>query len=132
MKRYLIGLALLAAAVPATAKTTVSLYDGPDAVRTGTGGSKTVSHDVEYWVTGTPPRRFRLIGFAVTQKDLDAGSVAKTVKEAGGNAAIVLDQSTQDDGVRTFVLKGINDEPIAITRRDTTTTSKLAIIRYLD
>ena len=96
-------LAVLAAALapsPAFAGSEYSAYQGPDAIRTGTGGSSITKNGIDYWTHGTPPRRYKIVGYLTDRRRVNglmrkvAGSpsIAKAAKEHGGDAVIIEDQ----------------------------------------
>ena len=75
-------------------------YDGPVKPLLGSGGAKTVKHEIEYWVDGAPARPFRIVGVMVDSRSdrwfsgnaVGSKAIAKKVKEAGGNGVIILNQ----------------------------------------
>ena len=77
-----------------------AIYEGPPKVATGEGGTKITKNGIDYWTTGTPPRRYQIIGFVQDRRDesMDGGhaigspSISSKVKRAGGNAVIVESQ----------------------------------------
>lgn len=97
MRNILIVLALTLGASPALAKQTFAPYEGRDAVQVGQGGTRIQKHGVDFWTTGTPPRRFRVVGVFTDRRSdkplsgdaVGSSSVAKKVLEAGGDAVIV-------------------------------------------
>lgn len=103
----LVACLLMFAGTPLLARGQFAAYEGPDAVKTGTGGAKIAAEGVDFWTTGTPPRRFQVLGFITdTRHDkllsghaIGSGGIAKQVREAGGDAVIVLDQDRNTDGV---------------------------------
>jgi len=88
----------------AGAKITFSAYEGPPVVATGTGGTRLEKHDIDYWTSGTPPRRYQIIGMVQDRRDeawdggnaIGSRTVAKKVKQAGGDAVII--QSEEEAG----------------------------------
>ncbi|MCX7267145.1 MAG: hypothetical protein NTU75_01245, partial [Sphingomonadales bacterium] len=91
---------ILSAPAFAQAKIDFAIYEGPPKVATGEGGTKITKNGIDYWTTGTPPRRYQIIGFVQDRRDelMDGGhaigspSIASKVKRAGGNAVIVESQ----------------------------------------
>ena len=75
-------------------------YDGPVKPLLGSGGAKTVKHEIEYWVDGAPARPFRIVGVMVDSRSdrwfagsaVGSKAIAKKVKEAGGSGVIILNQ----------------------------------------
>jgi hypothetical protein len=105
MKRsiYTITAALafgLSAPALAGAKIDFALYEGPPRIMQGDGGTKITKNGIDYWTTGTPPRRYQVIGFVQDKRDelLDSGhaigspNIAGKVKRAGGDAVVVESQ----------------------------------------
>lgn len=92
----------LGASAPAFAgaKIDFAAYEGPPRIVQGEGGTKITKNGIDYWTTGTPPRRYQIIGFVQDRRDelLDSGNaigspnIAGKVKKAGGHAVIVESQ----------------------------------------
>ena len=57
---------------PAQAGSEYSAYQGPDAIRTGTGGSSVTRNGVDYWTHGTPPRKYKVIGYLTNRRRVRA------------------------------------------------------------
>ncbi|KKW92691.1 hypothetical protein [Sphingobium chungbukense] len=84
----------------AGAKIQFSAYEGPERVQNGDGGTKLRKNDIDWWTTGTPPRKYQVIGFISDKRDenwdgghaIGSPAVAKQVLAAGGDAVIVLAQ----------------------------------------
>jgi len=128
--------ALVAIVLPthalAQAKTTYSGYEGPAVIETGTGGTKITKHGIDYWTSGTPPRRYQVIGLISDKRDetWDGGhavgspKVASKVKEAGGDAVILRSQdeagSTGGSGFWGIFAMG-----------GSKTITQMAVIKYL-
>lgn len=100
----LAALAMLTAALPsvahAGAKITFSAYEGPPVIHTGEGGTRIQKNEIDYWTSGTPPRRYQVIGMVQDKRDeewdgghaIGSPSIADKVKKAGGNAVIIQSQ----------------------------------------
>lgn len=81
-------------------------YEGKDAISEGRGGTKVVAHGVDFWTTGDPPKRFQVLGIITDKRStgfisgdaIGSSSVATKVKEVGGDAVIVMGQSSQVTG----------------------------------
>ena len=90
----------------AQAKIDFAAYEGPPQITQGTGGTKITKNGIDYWTTGTPPRRYQIIGFVQDKRDenwdggqaIGSPSIAKKVKKAGGHAVIL---QTQDEAGST-------------------------------
>jgi hypothetical protein len=89
------------------AKARYVAYDGLDSISEGRGGTKIVAHDVDFWTTGQPPRRFQVLGILTDKRcnscsfsgeAVGSRSIAKQVKEVGGDAVIILDQNSRITG----------------------------------
>ena len=84
----------------AQAKIDFAIYEGPTRVLEGEGGTKISKNGIDYWTTGTPPRRYQILGFVQDKRDeyWDGGqavgspNIAKKVKAAGGDAVILQTQ----------------------------------------
>ena len=93
-------------ASPVLAKARYVAYEGLDSISEGRGGTKVVAHDVDFWTTGQPPRRFQVLGIITDKRGtgwiagdaVGSNSVAKKVKEVGGDAVIVMDQNSRITG----------------------------------
>ena len=107
-KATILGLILLTSASDAQAQshTVFETYEGPAAVQEGTGGTRITKNGIDYWTSGAPPRRYQVIGRLTDQRseEWDGGhavgspKVAKLVKEAGGDAVLVVNQNTVGSG----------------------------------
>lgn len=116
----------------AQAKIDLSEYDGPAMIATGTGGTKITKHGIDYWTSGTPPRRYQVIGLISDKRDetwdgghaIGSPKVASKVKEAGGDAVILRSQdeagSTGGSGFWGIFAMG-----------GSKTITQMAVIRYL-
>ncbi|MFL5297806.1 MAG: hypothetical protein ACJ798_15635 [Phenylobacterium sp.] len=105
-------------------------YDGKDAVREGEGGTKVVTDGIEFWTSGAPPHRYRILGVLTDQRgtgllsgSATGNSVAKHIRSLGGDGAIVLGR---DEHVRGAV---ISNGMVGILRRATT---QLLVVKYED
>ncbi len=84
----------------AGAKIDFAIYEGQPKIAIGEGGTKMTKNGIDYWTTGTPPRRYQIIGFVQDKRDelMDSGhaigspNIAAKVKRAGGDAVIVESQ----------------------------------------
>jgi len=89
-------------ASPAPAGTQLLTYDGPDAIKQGHGGEKKVVDGVDFWLSGSPPRRFQVLGSiederhktglfgALSMSGLE-NDIARQARSAGGDAVILTD-----------------------------------------
>ena len=111
------GMAALAAAAisaavvaPAYAGTQFLAYQGPNAVRQGQGGDMKTVDGVEFWLDGSPPHRFQVLG-AVEDERLKTGIIgmirmsslehdmARQARNVGGDAVILTDAHDDLKGV---------------------------------
>jgi len=119
------------AAAQLFAKTEFAAYEGPDAVQEGSGGTKVTKNGVDFWMTGAPPRKYRVLGIVSDSRGsgllsgnaLTSPSVAAKVKEVGGDAVVVIGQDSQVRGA--FISNGA----VSIAR---TKTTQLLVVRYED
>lgn len=103
-------LILLAALAPGLAAAQVfEPFDGADGVQQGTGGTMKKVADVEVWTVGTPPCRYRVLGYVHdTRRRLDlfglAGvgrieaAVAKVARAHGGEAVYLVSSESKSIG----------------------------------
>ncbi|WP_397589190.1 hypothetical protein [Sphingorhabdus sp.] len=145
MKRsiYVITLAMALAIVPflsvpafAQAKIDFAIYEGPPKVATGEGGTKITKNGIDYWTTGTPPRRYQIIGFVQDRRDelMDGGhaigspSIASKVKRAGGNAVIV---ESQDEVGKTGGFGSASPFFGFLAMGGSKTVTRMIVVKYL-
>lgn len=83
------------------ASTEYRAYEGKDNIVQGVGGTKDVTDGVEFWMTGTPPHKYKVIGIASGAIGSGYGadgiiqsSIAGKVKELGGSAAVLITGNT--------------------------------------
>ena len=121
-------------------------YEGPNAERSGLGGTKITSDGIDFWTTGTPPRRFRVLGiltdtrrnqqFAAASFDSD---VAAKVRAVGGDAVVYLSEDkeyvgTYNVGQASATTYGNTTHAygsgvgVAISNK----TTQLEVIKYLE
>ncbi|MFL6727968.1 MAG: hypothetical protein ACJ8FS_15865 [Sphingomicrobium sp.] len=132
LRNTAIALALLAS--PAWAGDQFSTYEGPDAVQAGTGGAKITKDGVDFWTDGTPPRKYQVLGFLTDSRHdkllsghaVGSSGLAKRVREAGGDALIVMGQDERNSGI----VGGINGG-FGWARSVHKITTKFAVVRYL-
>ena len=127
-------LALLLAS-PAFAEQTWAAYEGPGAVQTGSGGTKITENGIDYWTTGTPPRRYQILGVLTdARKDrladgkvLGSKSVARRALSVGGNAVIFGGSDAKSAGIVGGLSGGF-----AWGRQINRTTTQLLVVKYLE
>ncbi len=145
MRVFLAALALTIASAATAADFTV--HEGPNEF-VGTGGEKTVTDGVDFWLNeGSPPRKYKLLGYLtadnnsaglnglISMKRLP-GKIAKQTKELGGDAVIVLNQDTTSwQGNSTVTTNNTN--PYMTTANVSTKTfartkTRYAVVKYLE
>lgn len=98
--RYVVIL-ILACILTGCAIVDFQSYEGKDNLYEGEGGTKVVVDDIDFWVNGAPPRKYSILGMAVSE--IGSGSwdeavirsaVANEVKKQGGNAAIQVNNNS--------------------------------------
>jgi hypothetical protein len=99
-------LATSAIATAAMAGSGFAAYEGKDAIREGQSGTKLQNGGIEFWTTGTPPHRYRILGVMTDSRPAtgfgsdfaSSGGLVKRIRAIGGDAAIVLNASTDIKG----------------------------------
>lgn len=130
--------AALSASSPAFAQAKIDFaaYEGPPRIEQGEGGTKITKNGIDYWTTGTPPRRYQIIGFVQDKRDefWDGGqavgspSIAKKVKAAGGNAVIM--QSQEEAGKSGGLASGNQFYAWGMSGGSKTIT-RMLVVKYL-
>lgn len=120
----------LTAPTPAWAGSRFAAYEGRGALAEGQGGTKVTTDGVDFWTTGSPPRKYQILGVLTDQRGsgLFSGSptgsgVAKKITSLGGSAAILLGSESEVSGA--MVTNGV----VGVARRNTT---QLLVVKYLD
>ncbi|MDE2561917.1 MAG: hypothetical protein KGL48_06665 [Sphingomonadales bacterium] len=108
MRARIIALCIIGAAFasPALAREHFQIYEGNDAVQQGTGGTRLTKNGIDYWTSGTPPHRYKILGLMIDKRGigglagdaLGSPSVAKAVKDAGGDAVIMMGEQEKVRG----------------------------------
>lgn len=110
MRNYMLVVLFCFFASVASAEQIYAAYDGPNALKVGNGGTKVEKNGVEYWTLGAPSRPFQILGvFTDARKNrwwdgnaIGSASIAKKIKEVGGEAVVIVDKDTKTVGVSTF------------------------------
>jgi hypothetical protein len=89
-----IGIAFLLVAC----STDFQRWEGPPIVREGNGGTRKNIHGMDVWMNGTPPMRYRVIGFIQTDETIDRGCI-KTARREGGDALILISRRSDFAGI---------------------------------
>lgn len=124
--------ALLLLTLTACASVEYQPYEGkPNEVWEGQGGTKLVVDGVDFWDNGSPPRRFKVVGYAkgaigegYGADPIIRSSVASKVRAMNGNAAILVNGNTTAGG---FIKTAPNVWLAAGTRE-----LKYAVVKYLN
>lgn len=112
--------AALLAGPAARAGTGFLTYDGWDSVQQGRGGEKKVVDGVDFWMAGSPPRRFKILGtidgarrkgglVGMVSFSSPEDAVAKQTLAVGGDAVILTDARAAN----YLVVKYLADAPDA-------------------
>lgn len=86
--------------------TDYSSYEGSP-IYTGSGGAKKVIDGVDIWESGSPPRRYRVIGMVKDSRGAGVimgngyGAMAAQARAHGGDAIIILGSNVQNVGSYT-------------------------------
>jgi hypothetical protein len=143
------GLTLLLASCALYTKTQFTEYRGPSEFR-GEGGTVRKVDGIDVWQTGTPDRKFKLLGLiqqshqdnhslmsAIAGASKDSALI-KQAKANGGDAIIFLRSSSAITGFTTHgyasgTYSGSSSAyGTANTRANTRTDKAVAVIKYLD
>jgi hypothetical protein len=127
---------ILSAPAFAQAKIDFAIYEGPPKVATGEGGTKITKNGIDYWTTGTPPRRYQIIGFVQDRRDelMDGGhaigspSITSKVKRAGGHAVIV---ESQDEVGKTGGFGSASPFFGFLAMGGSKTVTRMIVVKYL-
>jgi hypothetical protein len=107
-------------------------YEGKKSVVDGEGGTRVQNAGIDFWTSGTPPHRYRILGVLTDARpsggfgsDLTKSqALAKRIKDVGGDAAIVLGEETKTTGA---VSLGNGLTALAQER-----TTRLMVVHYED
>jgi hypothetical protein len=121
----------------AQARVHYTAYHGADAVHTGEGGTRVARDGMDIWTSGTPDRRFEILGIMTDRRDRIADGRAigspRLVRRAHalrGDALILVDQS-EGGGRRVGSASSSSGVTHFGSSRPTTVTTFL-LVRYLD
>jgi len=97
---------LLAFTLAACATVDFQPYEGKNNLYEGDGGTKIVVDGIDFWASGSPPRKYSIIGMVVSEIGSGVGdeatirkSVAGEVKKQGGDAAVQVNNNSSFAGV---------------------------------
>ncbi|MEI8299403.1 MAG: hypothetical protein WCH32_15455, partial [Pseudomonadota bacterium] len=108
LARVIAVAAALALAAPAFAQD-FTAWEGKNAVQEGDGGTKKTVNGIDFWADGSPPRKFKLIGYIhdrrhksglvgmVRMSGLES-DIAKVAKANGGDAVILVASGAETVG----------------------------------
>lgn len=104
MKRVLLATAIALAVAGCTSTQFKEYVGGGEVV--GTGGARQIVDGVDIWEEGTPPVKYKVIGIIDDNRSNGPihraqrlPSIAKAVKEHGGDAAIILKEGREFAGM---------------------------------
>jgi hypothetical protein len=133
---------LVAAMLSACATTEFKIYEAKTNVFEGTGGSKSIVDGMEIWESGSPPRKFALLGYVDDERPGGPipmaslkSDVVKKAREAGGTAVIRLGSQSQITGfvstgsVNSYGSSAYGTAFAAPVRRN---AARFAVIKYVD
>jgi hypothetical protein len=86
------------ALVVSACSTDYQRWEGPPIVRDGTGGTRKNIHGMDVWMNGTPPTRYRVLGFIQTDETIDRGCIKKAHRE-GADALILISRRSDLAGI---------------------------------
>jgi hypothetical protein len=120
----------------AQAKIDFASYEGPARILQGEGGTKINKNGIDYWTTGTPPRRYQIVGFVQDRRDetwdggqaIGSPSIAKKVKRAGGDAVIV---ETQEEAGKSGGVGTASQFFGMLLSGGSKTITRMLVVKYL-
>jgi hypothetical protein len=105
-----LAIAAVISAAPAHAGTQFLAYQGTDAVKQGRGGDMKTVDSIDFWLDGSPPHRFQVLG-ALEDERMKTGlfglirmsslehDMARIARQAGGDAVILTGAQDNLQGV---------------------------------
>ena len=141
MRKILFGAAailMVSATATASARGQFIAYDGSNARHTGTGGTSVARDGVDFWTSGTPSRRFEILGTltdtrssGVTAPDpVGSARLARQARSLGGDGLILASQRSRREGSVGGWSGGDTISWRGSIVASTTTT--FVVVRYLD
>lgn len=103
-------------------------YEGKSNLYEGEGGTRVAVDGIDFWANGTPPRKYSIVGYVVSEigsgygdEALIRSAVAAEVKKQGGHAAIQVNNNASFAGiVRTapnfFMATGVRRMQFAVVK----------------
>jgi len=139
-------LILLLSVLAGCATTEFKTYEAKNNVFEGKGGTKVVVDGMEFWDSGDPPRKFKVLGIIDDQRPGGIipmaqlkGDIVKRAKVEGADAVIELGSQSQITGFYTSGSASAYSSGGMTNAYGSSTTmpmrrniSKFAVIKYLD
>jgi hypothetical protein len=105
----LLASALTVSAAPSFAQE-FTAYEGKKAIAEGDGGAKKTVEGIDFWSDGSPPRKFKLLGYITDTRNKSGlvgmismsnleGSIADVAKKNGGDAVLLLSSEAETLGM---------------------------------
>lgn len=141
--KIIVGVVLASVTVtPLSARQTYASYEGTDAIQIGVGGTRITKNGIDYWTTGSPARRFQILGILTDARKnrltdgnvLGSKSVAEKTLAAGGDAVIIDASDTRSVGFAhssSTYFNGNNALNFGSGHVIDRTTTQLIVIKYL-
>jgi len=106
---FLLASTLAVSAAPSFAQE-FTAYEGKKAVAEGDGGAKKTVEGIDFWSDGSPPRKFKLIGYITDTRNKSGlfgmismsnleGSIAEVAKTNGADAVVLLSSEAETLGM---------------------------------
>lgn len=104
--RHLLPIVLALTAIPAFAAAQLPQEVNAHIVYTGTGGAPFTKDGIDFWPVGQSPRRYRTLGTIADRRGdgrfagnaIGSGSVAKKIRQLGGDGVLVMSQAPDYGG----------------------------------
>jgi len=151
MNKFFIAVSAVCVSTAAFGSTHFLPYEGVAGVERGEGGTRLERLGVDFWTTGTPPRAYKVLGVITDKREIDVFSgdavgskkVANMVRNAGGDAVIVVDRQDRTKGTYGHFVPNMTWRHGHLVRSrlgggfiNTTTATdaitQLTVIKYLD
>lgn len=119
---------LLATLISGCATIEYQPYEGKNNLYEGVGGTKLVVDGIDFWANGTPPLTYSIIGIVTSEIGSGRGdeaiirsTVAKKVRDLGGNAAIQVYNNSSFAGIiratpSLYIAAGVTRMQFAVIR----------------
>lgn len=140
-KTFLGAAAILIASVsgPSSASGQFTPYDGDSAIQAGEGGAHVARDGVDFWTSGTPARRFQILGTLTDNRSsgmparsaVGSPRLARQARALGADGLILAGQRRVDGGYVGVWSGGDGIAPL-VGSRATSTTTTFVVVRYVD